>query len=263
MANELRDLSEVKLIRAKRIRTLIISIISVIVIAAICYYMFVVKPANTYEQAVALMESGDLSGALNLFSTIKGHKDSDDRIAELEAVLERTNLVSFNADSLNAVGDKYSRILSGNSSVFSFRVYEVNEAGYNYYRPDDESIMLIASGKLDGSAIVVYGSFSNNHWTANEVVIETFDLGKSDVDNITKLYSTVLYSVFGVEESSVQREVYNELSTWSLEYFDEDDSASFEFGNVGCNMYTWEGDGIGFLDFGAVPRSTDDPRFES
>ena len=263
MANEHHDINEVKLIREKKIRTLVISIVSVIAIAAICYYLFIVKPATTYEQAIAMMESGDLKGALKLFSTIRGHKDSDDRIAELEAALEKTNLVSFSANSLNAVGDKYSSILSGNSSTFSFRVYEVNEAGYNYYRPDDERIMLTASGKLDGSTIVIYGSFSNNHWTTNEVVIQTYDLGKSDVDSIIKLYSTVLYSIFGVDEGSVQREVSSELSTWSLEYFDEEDSASFEFGNVGCNMYTWEGDGIGFLDFYAISRSTDDPRYES
>lgn len=71
----------------KKILTLIASVAAVAVIAGGVLYFSVIRPENSYKNAVVLKDSGRYSEAVELFKELDGYKDSAEQIKKISEVL--------------------------------------------------------------------------------------------------------------------------------------------------------------------------------
>ena len=168
----------------------------------------------------------------------------------------------INASSTQEACTTYITVLNGNSSRFTYAKDRIHGAGYDYYYPDEDVIQIAAKTSSEIYTVSINGTVRNHIWETGRVSVEFVYLEQGHTDVVPELCSEVLYSIYGVQRERARKEISSELSTWTLDY-EDNEQASFEFGNIGCEMYTWEGDGIEFLTFGIVHRDSTDPRYEA
>jgi len=126
---ERREYAQQEILREirKKIRVIIAAVVIVAAVAAALLYILVIRPTNKYNNAVALMESGQYNEAISAFEALDGYKDSVAKIDECidgkynaaVALMEASNYSEAIAEfeALGAYKDSASKIDECNVAI--------------------------------------------------------------------------------------------------------------------------------------------------
>jgi len=230
----------------KALKIVLPCLLSLIVICFTVSFIIndVVRPAKQYKAAVALMESGDYQGAINIFASLGGYKDSENLAAQcIDANLEETynhalqlmtegefaDAVAF-LEILNGYKDSVDRIIECENNILNTK--------YN------EASQLMVEGKYKDAYDILksLGDYRNSNSLIEECLSAVFD------ENIAKLIASEKYSeAYGLLVSSGNQEqlkhfkaVYT-VSNYSDKYYDSNSLYTYdEFGNLLKDVKTFD-----------------------